>query len=78
MLVGDLPVESVDAALDIVVDEARVENVLSKLSVVMAVGDEHVIVELHPTTTGFQSANEDDDEDENDGEDRKEIKFSIT
>ena len=46
-----LPVESVNAALDVVVDKTRVQDILHKVGVVMTVGDEHVVVKISRADT---------------------------
>ena len=59
--------KSVDATLDIVVDKFWVENILSELSVMMTVGDEHVVVKiLLPATAGKEIVEQEEEEEEDD------------
>ena len=64
-----LPVKSVDATLDFVVDKFWVENILSELSVMVTVGDEHVVVELLlSATAGNDPVDQEEEEEEDDGD----------
>ena len=64
--------QSVDATLDMVVQEAWVKDVLSEVSIVVAVGDKDVIVELlHPARFEPEVHEEDGDGDT----DRKDAKI---
>ena len=64
-----LPVKSVDTTLDFVVDESWVEDIFSEMSVMVAVGDEHVIVKLLLSArTGKEAEYQEEEEDEDDGD----------
>ena len=73
-----LPVKGVDTTLDFVVDETRVEDILSEVSVVVTVGDEHVIVKLLLSAgAGTDTEEEEEEEDQDDGDDDDQIPETV-